>query len=110
MVSIANDVMNALRRAHAERAGDVNLGHFLSRFGELGDDELADLIELDARERLRCGKQVDLPRYLNAIPDLNSRRVALDAAIEFALRSLSGSRHTKIEAVEALCEAYPDLV
>ena len=110
MVSIANDVLAALRRAHTESGGDVDLGVFLARFGDLGDDELADLIELDARERLRCGKSVELPRYLRAIPDLASRRVALDAAIEFALRSLSGSRHTKVEAVEALCEAYPDLV
>lgn len=110
MVSIATDAMNALRRAHSERSGDVDLRVFLFRFPELDDDELADLIELDARERLRAGLSVELPRYLEAIPDLPSRRVALDAAIEFALRSLSGSRHTKIEAVEALCEAYPDLV
>jgi hypothetical protein len=110
MVSIATDAMNALRRAHSERSGDVDLRVFLFRFPELDDDELADLIELDARERLRAGLSVELPRYLEAIPDLPARRVALDAAIEFALRSLSGSRHTKIEAVEALCEAYPDLV
>lgn len=110
MVSIANDVMNALRRAYVDFDGEVDLGLFLGKFGDLDDDELADLIELDARERLRCGKHVDLPRYLEAIPDLPQRRIALDAAIEFALRSLSGSRHTKIEAVEALCQSYPDLV
>lgn len=110
MVSIANDAMNALRRVHAERSGDVDLAHFFSRFRDLDDDEIADLIELDARERLRAGLTVDLPRYMKAIPDLASRRVALDAAIEFALRSLSGSRHTKVEAVEALCGMYPDLV
>ncbi len=110
MVSIANDAINALRRAQGENGGDVDLRYFLARFPDLGDDELADLIELDARERLRAGLPVELPRYLEAIPDLATRRVALDAAIEFALRSLSGSRHTKIEAVEALCESYPDLV
>jgi serine/threonine protein kinase len=110
MVSIANDAINALRRAQGENGGDVDLRYFLSRFPDLDDDELADLIELDARSRLRTGLPVELPRYLDAIPDLAARRVALDAAIEFALRSLSGSRHTKIEAVEALCEAYPDLV
>lgn len=110
MVSMANDVMNALRRAHAEADGDVDLGQFLTRWPDLSDDELADLIELDARELLRAGRRVELPRYLEAIRDLPRRRVALDASIEFALRSLSGSRHTKIEAVEALCRMYPDLV
>jgi hypothetical protein len=110
MVSMASDVMNALRRAHAEQDGDVHLGHFLARYPDLSDDELADLIELDARERLRAGRRVELPRYLESIHELPRRRVALDAAIEFALRSLSGSRHTKIEAVEALCRSYPDLV
>lgn len=110
MVSIATDAMNALRRALADRGGDADLRSLLLRFPDLGDDELADLIELDARERLRAGLPVELPRYLDAIPDLPQRQVALDAAIEFALRSLSGSRHTKIEAVESLCAAYPDLV
>lgn len=73
------------------------------------DHELAELIEVDARWRLDAGLPVTLDRYLSIVPDLDNRPVSLDAAIEFALRSLSGSSRPTTDAVRALSIAHPAL-
>lgn len=81
------------------------------------DDALADLIEADGRERLRLNLKVEFERYLGAIPDLRARPVALDAAIEFALRGgaaatgVAGGKGaaSEADAAQRLRQRYPDL-
>lgn len=73
------------------------------------DESLADLIQIDGRTRLAIGEQVRLSDYLDAMPDLESRPVSLDAAIEMSLRSLSDSSTPKNEAVRRLASEYPHL-
>lgn len=73
------------------------------------DHELAELIEVDARWRLDAGLPVTLERYLAIVPDLPDRPVSLDAAVEFALRALSGSSRPTPDAVRALSLAHPEL-
>lgn len=76
------------------------------RPGEVDEDALADLIEHDGRHRLERGLECGLPRYIRAIPGLESRQVALDAAIDIALRSLHGP-HASADAIE---QAATDLI
>ncbi len=73
------------------------------------DHELAELIEADARWRLDSRLPVTLERYLAIVPDLADRPVSLDAAIEFALRALSGSSRPTPDAIRALSIAHPGL-
>lgn len=77
------------------------------RFGD--DADLADLIEVDARSRLAAGRAVDLDRYLEAVPGLERLPISLDAAIEFTLRSRSGSNQPDPETVQQLERRYPRL-
>lgn len=77
---------------------------------ETSDDEsLADLIEADGRERLRRGLPVTLERYTHAVGELERLPAALDAAIDMALRSLSGTSRPEGSAVEAMVSRYPRL-
>jgi serine/threonine protein kinase len=87
----------------------VGLGGVLGSLGPLDDDSLAQVIELDGRARMRAGKTVELQRYLDAVPDLRSRVVPMDAAIDMALRSLSGGSSPTAEAVQNLQARHPDL-
>jgi hypothetical protein len=73
------------------------------------EERLAELIEADGRARLRRGRPVTLARYLAAVPDLFSRPDALDAAIDVALRSLSGSARITPQAIDALVQEHPGL-
>lgn len=73
------------------------------------DDRLADLIEADAREQLGRGRGVTLERYMAAVPDLGSRAVALDAAIEFVLRSAALRGVKETAAAEELASRHPEL-
>ena len=78
-----------------------------------GDDAaLADLIEQDGRHRLGQGLPCDLDRYCGAVPELASRPIALDAAIDISLRSIalrSGVSDPTQEHAESLLRSYPNL-
>jgi serine/threonine protein kinase len=75
-----------------------------------GDDDaaLADWIEAEGRDRIRRGLPVTLERYLCAFPDLLTRPISLDAAIDVALRSLSGSARISPTAVDELRRTHPE--
>ncbi len=73
-------------------------------------DRLAALIESDGRARLAGGQAVRLRDYLDAEPVILRTPVALDAAIDVALRALSGgSGCPTADAVESLVSQHPEL-
>lgn len=73
-------------------------------------DRLAALIESDGRARLARGQPVRLRDYLDAEPVIRRTPVALDAAIDVALRSLSGGAGCPTAAaVEAVVREHPEL-
>ena len=108
MVSMQSLATASLQRRLLNE-GDANLGAVLRSLGALDDDTLAEVIELDGRSRMSRGMVVSLKRYLDAVPDLRLRLVALDAAIDMALRSLSGGSTPTAAAVQALVMEHPDL-
>src|SRR5690242_141486 len=101
MVATQPSISELFEGLHA-RDGDVDLASFLRSNPPRDDDTLAEIIELDGRLRLADGKQVELNRYLATIPDLRDRLVALDAAVDMALRSLSGGPNPSPFAVQTL--------
>lgn len=108
MVSLGASVERTLEKLYA--AGDPGFREILSHAADPDDDDaLAELIEMDGRIRLARGLPVHLQRYLEPVPDLERRPVALDTAIDVTLRSLSGTSHLAPGAVEALADQYPSL-
>jgi hypothetical protein len=76
------------------------------------DAELAELIEIDGRSRLEQGLECDLSRYRSAVPDLASRPISLDAAIDVSLRSLArrdGEHVPQVRHVDRLVADCPEL-
>ena len=107
-MSATIDLGSRVRAAYS--AGrNPSLDEILTTLGTLHENELADLIELDGRTRLEAGLPVELGRYLRAVPDLVRKRIALDAAVEFAIRGGVQAGQTEIEAAEALCRKHPEL-
>jgi hypothetical protein len=100
------------QRALADQAAALDerqFGAFL-RFHEIvGDDDLCDAIDIDARARASAGLRVSLDRYLAAVADLESRRVVLDAVLEASLRSLRQDGSDAQAAVDALKAEFPGL-
>ena len=108
MVAPQTTTLDQFERLHA-RAGEVDLASFLRSNPALDDDTLAEIIELDARLRLDSGKHVDLNRYLATIPGIRNRLLPLDAAVDMALRALSGGSTPSPQAIQTLESRYPDL-
>jgi len=107
MVAVAEELAASLARMYEEK-GDADLAEFIDNCRRMiGPEELAELIDADGRLRLDRGLPVTLSRYLDAIPDLASMPVALDAAIEFTLRSIGGDRTPPVAAVASLIAEYP---
>lgn len=88
---------------------DPAMRRILEATGARSDHELADVIEADARERLHKALPNSLARYLDAIPTLTGLRIALDAAIEFAIRAAVHAGTPEADAVRALAAAHPNL-
>lgn len=103
--AIADEYLGLLKRSDRS----LTLREFLQARPALGDDDLADLIEVDGRTRLAHGEAVSLDDYLEAAPQLRDFPVSMDAAIDMALRSLSGSSKVAAEAVAALTARHPEL-
>lgn len=104
-VSIAERVEALYRSA----SRDPELTTLLESIDAPADDDLAELIETDGRLRINLARAVDLRRYLDAVPDLARREVALDAAIDISLRARSGGSRTSADAVRSLVNEYPEL-
>ncbi len=103
------DPVALLRRSYAA-GDDVDFGRFVASCGTESDDELADLIDADARERIGRGHTVDLDRYLSSVPGIRQRPEVLDTAIEMALLSLVRSDVPGDQAARTLAQQHPDLV
>ena len=73
------------------------------------DPDMATVIREHGRDRLASGLHASLDDYLRAIPNLRTRRAPLDAAIDIALRSRTGSSRPNERAVESLIREHPDL-
>src|SRR5262249_58710392 len=110
MVAIAEQLAERLLRLY-ERSSEVDLREFLRATDARthDDDAIAELVDADGRERLRRGLAVDLDRYLVAVPGLATRRVPLDAAIEFSMRWLTASGLDAAAAASRLTARYPEL-
>lgn len=106
MVARVSSALESFESALA--AGEVDDLSAFIRARTLTDTEVAEIIEADARARLDRGQEVDLGRYLASIPGLAQMPVTLDAAIEFALRGLSGSSRPTAAAVERLAARHPE--
>ncbi|MFG0329101.1 MAG: serine/threonine-protein kinase [Phycisphaerales bacterium] len=91
------------------RDGDPPFREILAKFPPQSDADLAELIEVDGRIRIRLNRPVDLARYLHASPGLPDRVEALDAAIDMALRWLAKTGRPDNDAVESLARDYPHL-
>jgi hypothetical protein len=98
-----------IRALYALPGADPDLAAFLRALGGCSQTDLADLIEADGRCRIEASLAVSLERYLGAIPDLVCNADALDAAIDMALRALSGSGKPTEDAVRTLSAQYPAL-
>lgn len=108
MLSPATDPLKSLQDAYAR--GDVStFAQFLRTVRVSGDEELAALIDFDARTRLESGLRVEFERYLEAVPAIANMPISLDAALEFSLRDSSRSNRPSAEAVESLARRYPHL-
>lgn len=90
-------------------AGDRPFADLLRLQGPCSEEALAAIIEVDGRARLERGLQASLDTYLGAIPTLDQMTVALDSAIDMALRSLAGDSAPTELTVEALVRLYPAL-
>ena len=102
--TLAEALLNALH----ETGGQITIGQFLR--GRPADDAtLAELIEIDGRFRISRGEAIELQMYLDAKPDLPTRPIALDAAIDMTLRSLSSGSTPTDEAAQTLLSNYPAL-
>lgn len=101
----AATVVSSLYLAQA----DPPMSAVLAATGAAEDHDLADTLEADARERLARGLPISLARYLQALPRLTELRVALDAAIEFALRALVATGLNEAEAARRLTQEHPQL-
>jgi len=88
---------------------DPDLTTILGTVDAPEDDDLAELIEADGRLRITLARPVDLRRYLDAVPSLKRREVALDAAIDVTLRARSGGSRPSSVAVQSLVGDYPEL-
>ncbi|MFN7020383.1 MAG: serine/threonine-protein kinase [Phycisphaerales bacterium] len=82
---------------------------FVRARGITDDSILAEVIEADARSLLSRGREVELDRYLEAVPNLPEMPVSLDAAIEFTLRSWTLRSGSGGDAVSELVGRYPSL-
>ncbi len=88
---------------------DPPMRRVIDAVGASSDHDLADVIEADARIRLERHLPATLNRYLAAIPNLTGLRIALDAAIEFAIRSAVSQGASEGDAVRSLTAAHPSL-
>lgn len=102
------DAARTLENAYAQHP-DPAMTALLASVRPVDDDAIADLIELDGRARLERGLPVTVERYFGAISDLENRRVALDAAIEFAIRSAVRSGTPEKEAADQIARKHPKL-
>ena len=76
---------------------------------DIADETLASEIRLHGRMRLERGDRITLTELLDSVPNITARPAPLDAAIDIALRSLSGSTQPTEAAVEQLVAEHPSL-
>ncbi len=97
-------------RLESSPEGDSELEGFIESVAPVPDAQLGELIEIDGRWRLAQGKAVTLDRYLALIGEPDASPVAVDAAIDMTLRSMSQKRgRPSTDAIEELVSAHPDL-
>src|SRR5262245_34626317 len=99
-----NGAPSALADLERRYATNANMEFELVIEGvNIADDQaVSEVIECDGRLRLSRRLEVRLERYLKTIPDLPSRPVPLDAAIDVSLRSMSRGARVDPRAVEEL--------
>lgn len=108
MFSEQTDTSESLRRRLEQSDGTVRIGEFVAEHSVTEPELLAELIEIYGRKRIALGRPVSLEDYLTEIPFLADSDVALDAAIDMCLRSLSGSSRPDPVAVDRLINRHPE--
>src|ERR1043165_3441531 len=86
---------------------DAEFGDIVRSMGDIEPNELADVIEADGFLRVKSGKDVELSRYLDGIPNLAQCAVAMDAAIEVCCRAAAMGGDS--EPAAGLIRRYPEL-
>jgi len=109
MKTDARDVLLDFRTRFEQSGGDLRVDAYLAERGLSDDDLVADLIAADARLRRQRGERVRLEDYLDAMPDLATRTIPLDAAVEAALRSSIEEGDATVDAVDRLAASHPEL-
>ena len=71
-------------------------------------EEIAFLIDVDARSRLDLGQTVTLNQYDQSLRAFMQHSVVLDAAIDMALKSFIRSGVSIDEAAESLAQRHPE--
>lgn len=104
-----HEVLIDFRTRFEQSGGDLRIDAYLRERGLADDDLIADIIAADARLRRERGAPVRLGDYLAALPDLATRTIPLDAAVEAALRSSLDDGASTIEAVDRLASEHPAL-
>lgn len=103
-------VRDTVAQAYSSSSSPPCFRDVLSLFTPEGDEQLACVIECDARQRLTADLPIDLDRYRREIPRLHDQPVALDAAIEFTLRSQAkASGEAMPICVDRLIKAHPEI-
>jgi hypothetical protein len=91
-----------------EDGGDPEFRRIVETLSPLSDRDLAEAIEVDGRVRLALGRDITLERYL-AGAAVEVKPVALDAAIEMALRASAHGGGPGEADVAELVRQYPRL-
>ncbi len=98
------------RAKYEESAACIYLrAHLPGELESVDDATLAHAIRREGRALLLSGSSFDLHDVFQVIPNLRERPVPLDAAIEFALRSINEPADSDQEAIEKLVASYPEL-
>lgn len=92
-----------------QHVGEAAFSELLRIQGPCSEEALAAIIEADGRARLERGLDAPLEMYLTAVPALDQMTVALDSAIDMALRSLAGGSAPSEQTVEALVRRFPHM-
>jgi hypothetical protein len=97
----------AIESLYDSDQSDLPFAHVQTKIATTNDAELAELIEADGRLRLIRNRSVTLERYMDAVPQLPTRPIVLDAAIDVTLRAMSGSARISPKVVEQLAARFP---
>lgn len=100
-------LLDQLTDLYKKQSEDPEFSSVINCFKSDNDSDIADLIDIDGRYRIRTKKIVTLDRYTADIPDIAMRPELLDAAIDMTLRSMARSGSADNLSIDKLIKKYP---